>query len=649
MKFDLALKCRLRTLLPLLVLLCNLPAWAQPEFESWGKVSEEDKALKVCAYDSEAVAIVLLHEAVADHNDERHLIINHHIRIKILKEKGLEYANIEIPYAIRNDFQNIEDIEAIAYNFSDDGTLSMQTVDRKSIYNQPLNQYWHAKRFAFPGVKAGSIVEYKYRSVEKSIQALDEWQFQKDLPVAQSTFNLSIPPNTEFAYMVYKSDQLPITVKPDSREGKIFFEMKNIPGLRHEPYMDARKDYLQRVTFQLSGYNNGGFGKQKYMTSWEEVIKELNTDPYFGTQVGKNISGTEDLVSFLKLVPSPEEKMRKIYYYTRNNMSWNGFVSRNSGDGVKAAWSKKKGNITEVNFVLLNLLLEAGLEAYPVLVSERQHGKVNTQYPFLDQFSSTYVVVMIGDRKYFLDATDPVGQPDMVPFDVLNTTGLIVNRKKGGLVKIADESVQFKENITISLKLGANQQLEGTAFINSAQYARLERLRDWQRGRERYLDGFRKTGSSIKVDSIGLKNEKVDSLPLSQQITFTTPVTSTGDYLFVPINMLSGFESNPFISNNRFSDVNFGYRQHINFSTYIDIPEGYAIDALPKSLQLINSDKTVVFVRELFNDANSNKVLARVRIEMKKSLYTVDEYGELKEFYKKMFDLLNEQIVFKKK
>lgn len=640
-------RCRLRTLLPLLALLSALPAWAQPEFETWGKLTKEEKELKVCSFDSEAVAIVLLDEAVVDHNEEHHLVTYRHLRIKILKEKGMEFANVQIPYVMRNDFQYIDDIEALAYNFTEDGTLTMHTVDRKSIYNQPLNQYWHAKRFAFPGVKPGSIVEYKYRSIEKSIQALEEWRFQQELPTVQSKFDLSIPPNTEFAYMVYKSDQLPITVKKEP--GKLFLEMKNIPGLRDEPYMDARKDYLQRATFQLAGYNNGGFGKQKYMTSWEEVIKELNSDPYFGTQIGKSISGTEDLMLLLKLVPAPEDKMKKIYYYTRNNMTWNGFNSRNSGDGVKSAWSKKKGNITEVNFVLLNLLLEAGLEAYPVLISERQHGKVQTQYPFIDQFSATYVVVVIGDKKYYLDATEAGGQPGMVPFDVLNTTGLIVNRKKGGLVNITDESLQFRENITLSLKLGANQLLEGTAYVNSLQYARLERLRDWYKGRQRYVDGFTSVGTNMKIDSIALKNEKEDSLPLNQQIHFYAPVTNTGDYVFVPINLFSGYESNPFVAGTRFSDVNFGYRQNISFSTYIDIPEGYNVDALPKSLQLVNSDKTVVFVRELFNDSNTGKILARVRIELKKSLYRVDEYGELQEFYKKMFELLNEQIVFKKK
>ncbi len=263
-------------------------------------------------------------------------------------------------------------------------------MDRKSIFTEPRNEIRHLKKFTFPGIKVGSIIEYKYRSTEKNWMNLDDWEFQQELPVVLSKYTLAIPPNSEFAYMVHKSEQLPITVKPNSRDGKIFFEMRNIAGLRDEAYMDARKDYLQRVTFQLSAYNNGGFGRQKYMTSWDEVTRELNAAAYFGNQVGKSISGTEAFIEQMKALSSPLEKMGRIYNYTRNYMTWNGFYGYGSPDGVKTAWSKKKGNITDVNFVLLNLLMEAGLEAYPILVSERHNGKVYTQYPFVDQFDATY-------------------------------------------------------------------------------------------------------------------------------------------------------------------------------------------------------------------------------------------------------------------
>ncbi|MBO9565650.1 MAG: DUF3857 domain-containing protein [Niastella sp.] len=644
--------CHLKrnTLLIILPLLWHVAAMAQPEFENWGQLTAEEKALKVCAFDSEAVAIVLVDEAVADYNDERHLIINRRIRIKILKEQGVEYANTVIPFYARNDFQRIEDIEAMAFNFDATGQQVIQQVDRKSIFTEPRNEFWHFKKFTFPGVQPGSIIEYRYRSTEKNYFNLDDWEFQQELPVVLSKFNLGIPPNYEFAYMVHKSQQFPIDIKPDNRDGKIFFQMKNIPGLRDEPYMDARKDYLQRVTFQLSGYNNGGFGKQKYMTSWDEVAKELNSSPSFGSQIGKNISGTEDFIAQMKALPSPMEKMKRIYNYTRNYMNWNRFYGIHSPDGVKAAWNKKIGSISDINLILLNLLKESGLEAYPMLVSERQHGKVSTQYPFVDQFNATYTVVVIDDKKYFLDATDPYGQPEMVPLSILNTNAFIVHRKKGGIINISDESQQYRESITVSLKIDANKTITGEAWLNSLQYARINRLISWRRGRERYIDAIRsKSGQSLTIDSIGIKNEKDDSLALGQHLQFKGQATTTGDYIFVPVNLFSGFENNPFLSVNRFSDINFGYRKNVSFSTYIDIPEGYEPDELPRSLQLVNEDKTVIFVREMFNDANSKKILARFRIEFKKSLYEAEEYGALKEFYKKMFELLNEQVVFKKK
>jgi hypothetical protein len=49
-------------------------------------------------------------------------------------------------------------------------------------------------------------------------------------------------------------------------EGRVYFEMNNIPGLRTEPYMDAQRDYIQKVIFQLSGYTNRLGSKQEVNT-----------------------------------------------------------------------------------------------------------------------------------------------------------------------------------------------------------------------------------------------------------------------------------------------------------------------------------------------------------------------------------------------
>ena len=47
--------------------------------------------------------------------------------------------------------------------------------------------------------------------------------------------------------------------------------------------------------------------------------------------------------------------------------------------------------------------------------------------------------------------------------------------------------------------------------------------------------------------------------------------------------------------------------------------------------------------------AQGNTINTRIVVEFKRPFYTPEEYPDLKEFYKKMYALLDEQIVIKKK
>src|SRR5690606_24820152 len=134
--------------------------------------------------------------------------------------------------------------------------------------------------------------------------------------------------------------------------------------------------------------------------------------------------------------------------------------------------------------------------------------------------------------------------------------------------------------------------------------------------------------------------------PLVQKINFSLPVSSSGDYKYFSINLFTGLEKNPFVADNRFSDVFFGATQMYNFVVSINIPDGYAFDALPKNVRMIMPDTSIAITR--FIAADKKQLSARIILEFKKPFYSVQEYPEFKEFYKKLFDLLNEQIAIRK-
>ena len=137
-------------------------------------------------------------------------------------------------------------------------------------------------------------------------------------------------------------------------------------------------------------------------------------------------------------------------------------------------------------------------------------------------------------------------------------------------------------------------------------------------------------------------------MPLLQNFSFSSGVTTTGDYSFIPTTLFSELDGNPFLSKVRFSNVNFGYRQTFYLNSYITIPDGIVIDAMPKSVKLVNEDKSIIFSRSVLFDDKSRQLVSRISVQMKKSLYDPGEYGALHEFYKKMYDYLGEQIVIKK-
>ena len=64
---------------------------------------------------------------------------------------------------------------------------------------------------------------------------------------------------------------------------------------------------------------------------------------------------------------------------------------------------------------------------------------------------------------------------------------------------------------------------------------------------------------------------------------------------------------------------------------------------------MVTPDNDIEFNRSVTYDKQSNTVLCLSGFDLKKSLYSVDEYNILQQVYKKMFDFLKEPLVLKKK
>lgn len=617
----------------------------------FGKVEKADLELKTCDFDDKAEAVVLFDvgELYFDLSSMASTMqFERHIRIKILKAKGKDQADIHMPYFSYRNIEFIKNLTAQTYNLDASGNIVTTKVEKKLIYEKPIDKYRSEQVFTFPDVQAGSIIEYKWLQVCTSF-SLENWYFQQEIPVKYSRYRVDFPSEIE----VYASPLcvLPYESKKDSKGTRVIqtFSMKNIPALRDEPYISCDKDYLQRIDLRLQAVNWPTY-RQNLVKTWPQQIKNLMEDEDFGVQLKRNIPRTTDLDEQLKKLTDPYRKMVTIHEYVRKNMEWNGLKNIWALNGVKAAWKDKKGTSGEINLILVNLLKDADLKAHAILVSTRDHGVVTSALAEVDQFNKVMAYVEIGENVYVLDATEKNTPSGLIPMEVMFSEGLVIEKPETfewGWRPLWNDRTMMKNTLVMRADITENGLMNGSASMFSYDYDRVQRVDDARKDKAKFLEKYFQTNQSVKVDSLNFENLDDDTLPFIQKVQFSLPVSASGDYKYFSTNLFTRLEKNPFVADSRFSDIFFGVNQSYNIVANITIPEGYAFETLPKNMKMIMPDTSITITRRLATEGN--QISVRVGLEFKKPFFTVQEYPDFKEFYKQLFAVLSEQITIKKK
>jgi len=651
----------------LFLMIISLQAWAQKSQPGFGKVDKADMEMKDCPFDKGADALVLIDygNIYYDRGTVGYSIFKtvyeRRTRIKILKEKGISQADIEIPYYTHNNEERVLKLNANTYNLDETGKIITTEVKKTSIYSKKIDGNYSKMTITFPEVKVGSIIEYSY-SIERESYGLRNWFFQGRIPVRYSEYQLKVP--QIFRFSVQPSVVDPIEDKQevinesismdegfvDTKSLKSNYVMRNLPGIKSEPFMGSAKDYMQRLEFQMTQIYYSENNIVDLSLKWEDVIKNrLNKEDDFGLQLEKTVSSAKSFVEEAKQITDAETKMKFVYNHIRKTINWNGDEDYIYTDnGIVKTWETKTGNIADINLLLINLLNEAGIKATPILFSTRDHGLVTPFYPFINQFNAVMAYVVIKDKSFVLDATDKSINYKLVPEKVVNTNGFIVEGTAGKWKDVLSGKSKYKVMSAVQGEIDEAGVMKGNGLVNCYDYARAQRVKEWTENKQKFKDDyFIKSYPALQIEEITINNADADSLPLEQKIKFRSQLNSSGDYRYFSVNLFSDMEKNPFIADTRVSDVDFGVPQdYLLFGNYT-IPEGYIFDGVPENISMTTSDNGIVFNRTI--QVESNLLNVRMTIEFKKTFYTADTYPEFKEFYKKLFDKLNEQVVIKKK
>lgn len=639
--------------------------YSQTKYPDFGKLSKEDLLLKECPDDKSAPAMILIDEGNVAYNwdhstnwfeTEKKI----RTRIKVFSDKGLSRADVRIRFYSDEKYESVSGIAGYVYNLDNNGEIVRTKLEKEQIFKKKEDDEFSSISFSLPGVKPGSVFEYHYTVVKKSVRYIDPWVFQDRIPTRLSVFEIELP--SFFRYTtrttvygtskLYKSNEEAVKNISLTRGvarmdvTRFRFELKDVPALRNEPYMSGFKDYLQRIDFQLSGIALPGEIEENYTTTWQKLGEELSERDYFGGQLKKRISFPE-LDDSIARAGTVKEKIRAIHHFVRNRFEWNGEEGIYSANIKKTAESRN-GSTADLNMLLLNLLQHNDIEAWPVLASTRDHGTVNSIYPFINQFNTMIVAAKNGNEVYIINAADKFNPTHLIPYDVMNTEALLVDKKGSNLISIANDEMIDRKSVSYMATMDNDGTLKGDAFLSSSGYAKAPRVKALKNSKEKYItDNLKTAAPGITIEEYKPINEENDTLNLDEKFRFSLKVNSSGDYMYFNANLFTGLNENPFVADTRVSEIDFGYRHRVSLNARIIIPDNYQVDELPKVPGLIMADSSIILTRRFFHEENT--IILRMMLEINRPVFGADEYADFREYYKRLYEMLNEQVVLKKK
>ncbi len=596
-------------------------------------------------------------------------------RIKIYNKDGYKFANIEVPFyeANSSNREKVSFDNCYTYNLVN-GQVEKTKLKSDGVFDTKENKYWHQKKAVMPNVKEGSIVEYEYTIDSPLIFNLPDWYFQDEIPMLYSEFKTTIP-----EYLTYSHNQrgfLPLEIENTTGNNSVHFTEKtrsgdrvvkttyenydvkfqesiskyslsNVKSLKEEKYMGNFRNYICSLSHELMMTKFPGSTVKTFSTDWDEVARNIYKSDDFGGELSKTGYFEEQLKPLLASVQKPEEKIVAILEFVKTNVKWNGRKTYWCDEGVKSAFKQKTGNAAEVNLMLTSMLIYAGLNANPVLVSTRSHGI--SLFPATAAFDFVVSSVKMGDQIVLLDATDPFSSPGVLPTRDLNWNGLLIDKegKSREVSMMPNESANA--NMTLVYKLNNSGNIEGKMRRQfSANKALDHRLRTIGKKDEVYLEELENEFHKFEVSEYKRENEKECHKDFIESCSFKkdAAVEVIGDRLyFSPLLFLAEAE-NPFKMESRDYPVDFVYPTKGKYLVMVDLPEGYAVESLPAATNIATEESLGTFKYNIA--ANGPKLQIMVNYELSQALVPAQSYVMLRDFYQKMVDKQNEKIVLKK-
>ena len=584
-------------------------------------------------------------------------------RLLILSKAGLDQSTDYLYYNVEMNGKKLKSLRITTYNL-ENGEIVAAGIQEKDLFIEDPNADVYKVKYAYPQAKVGSILEIEY-TINRGSRELRNWFFQHSNPVLRSSYSVRIPNNWNFVITLQNKKYLSV-VKRDSLVKNIYswtytyeditvytvnWTFENIPAMKEEAYTSTIDNYIGSIRFQLAVRPIEPGHSERLINDWQWVSNRLLDGSDFGLVLK---DPNPWIVKLAKSIVQPDdpdlEKAHKIYAYTREHLkadsrSW----GISEGSSLENLNKTGKGNTAEINLLLIALLRTQKLNAEGVILGTRDKGLTNVSYPVMENFNYTICRLEIGGKVYFLDASDQTMGFGKLPLECYNGQARVID-KNPSAVFFSPDSIRESSNIYVVIENDPSKKLLNVDWTEHPGYYKSsdirQKIHDNNNSPDAYIKSYIKEKSYQEtIDSFTISNEK--ELEHAVTLNFKMQIRPTSDdhFYFNPM-MKAGLNKNPFLSEERNYPVELPFVFDDSYVLNMEIPEGYEVEELPKSVRIKLNENDGIF--EYLIQKNENNIQFKSVLNIKRATFDPEDYNNLRDFYAYIVKKQSELIVFKR-
>lgn len=643
-----------------------MPIMAQlkvnPKFD---KPANEELTMTTYAPDTSAAAVVLYESRCVRYNFvgiEFKLFTDVKCRIKVLKEEGKSWANTALVINYDKDDahlrENVTKLKAASFNL-ENGKVVKTKMDGNMKSQEEIDSKHRLFKFTVPQVKVGSVIEYEYTLVSDYYFSIDDWNAQKNIPVFYTECVLIIPEYLRFNICTSGSYPFENTrntastafqyagTRSNVYSEEYTFKCHELPALKKERFVYNAGVYGQKVTAELKSIQFPGELFHSYATTWPQVDARLMDYDDFGGRLYKEVLKKELETAGIANLPTAEEKVNTIVKLLNSRVRWNKKFSIR-GESASKALKDGIGNNATINFMLINMLNEVGVKAFPVVLRTRDDGFLLMTTPTVEQLSTVIVGYTDGDTKHFLDASMlQDGYIDVLPDIMLVNQAREVQKDGSGSWFDLQSAISTSQRQSIIATLSETGELTATktAYITGLYASDL---------RERFREATDSVNFvndladelAVEITDYKLENHRSFSPKVTETISFTQQCDVSDGHIYLNPVIIPVLSENPFVAETRALPIDYPIRESQSQSINITLPEGYVVEELPQPVNIVSSDQSIRFKVQM--TVNGRQLITRCTYKIDKLFFAAHEYPDMKAMYAEIAKHNTQMVVLKK-